>query len=94
MESFANQPPGSHFVLRNQFLKMAANFSEKSGIVLCRTSWGTWGQTIDDVQIEVNVPSGTKGKDVKCTIQPREISLSVHGESVFKARRYATLNGR
>ena len=64
---------------------MAAHFDEKSGIVLCRTSWGTWGQTVDDVQIEVDVAKGTKGRDVKCTIQPKEISLSVHGETVFKA---------
>lgn len=40
---------------------------------------------MDDVQIEVDVAKGTKGRDVKCTIQPKEISLSVHGETVFKA---------
>jgi len=66
-----------------------AHFDEKSGLVQCRTSWGTWGQTVDDVQIEVNVEKGTKSRDVKCTIQPREIALSVRGERVFKARRYA-----
>ena len=66
-----------------------AHFDEKSGLVQCRTSWGTWGRTVDDVQIEVNVEKGTKSKDVKCTIQPKEIALSVRGERVFKARRYA-----
>ena len=43
---------------------------------------------MDDVQIEVNVEKGTKSRDVKC-IQPKEIALSVRGERVFKARRYA-----
>ena len=57
-----------------------AHFDEKSGLVQCRTSWGTWGRTVDDVQIEVNVEKGTKSKDVKCTIQPKEIALSVRGE--------------
>ena len=49
---------------------------------------GHLGTNRDDVQIEVNVEKGTKSRDVKC-IQPKEIALSVRGERVFKARRYA-----
>ena len=66
-----------------------AHFDERLGLVQCRNSWGTWGQTVDDVQIEVNVEKGTKSRDVKYTMQPKEIALSVRGERVFKARQYA-----
>ena len=59
-----------------------AHFDEKSGLVQCRTSWGTWGQTVDDVQIEVNVEKGTKSRDVKCTIQPKEIAVCPRRESL------------
>lgn len=85
-----SSPMAAMFQLRNSISSKMAHFDEKSGLVLCRTPWGTWGQTVDDVQIEVNVAKGTKSRDVKCTIRPKEIVLSVHGETVFKARRYAT----
>ena len=82
------QPLSGHLWLCAILYRMA-HFDEKSGLVQCRTSWGTWGQTVDNVQIEVNVEKGTKSRDVKCTIQPKEIALSVRGERVFKARWYA-----
>eukprot|EP01036_Dinobryon_divergens_P025589 gene25590-34153_t len=38
-----------------------------------------WTQTLKDLTVYVDVGKGTRGKDVKCTIQPRKIVLSVKG---------------
>ena len=63
---------------------MAANFEEKSGLVSCYTSWGSWGQTVEEVHVEVNVNPGTKAKDIKCQIQPKDVFLSVAGKTILK----------
>ncbi|EDO28204.1 predicted protein [Nematostella vectensis] len=31
---------------------MADHFDERSGVVPCKTSWGSWAQTIDEIFIE------------------------------------------
>lgn len=38
-----------------------------------------WTQTLKDLTVYVDVGKGTRGKDVKCSIQPRKIYLSVKG---------------
>ncbi|XP_001631051.2 nudC domain-containing protein 2 [Nematostella vectensis] len=63
---------------------MADHFDERSGVVPCKTSWGSWAQTIDEIFIEVDLPEGTRGKDVKCVIKPTHISCVVKGNEVFK----------
>lgn len=61
-----------------------SDFDERSGIVACETEWGRWWQTMDDVTVEIDVLSGTKAKDIKCTIRPTWISVSVSGNIVFE----------
>ena len=61
-----------------------ANFDERSGVVYCKTPWGQWGQTIEEVFIEMDVPQGTKSRDVKCKIKANSISLTVNNNDVFK----------
>jgi len=61
-----------------------SNFDERSGIVACETEWGRWWQTVDDVTVEIHVLSGTKAKDIKCTIKPTWISVTVSGNLVFE----------
>ena len=61
-----------------------SHFDERSGTVPCKTPWGTWTQTVEEVFIEVDVPEGTKGKDIVCNIHPNNISLSVSGKEIFK----------
>lgn len=61
-----------------------SDFDEKSGIVACETEWGRWWQTMDDVTVEIHVLLGTKAKDIKCTIRPTWISISVSGSLVFE----------
>ena len=64
--------------------KMADHFDEKSGIVPSKTPWGNWAQTIDEVFIEVNVPKGTKGREITCVIKPKSIAFTLKGQELFK----------
>ena len=61
-----------------------SDFDERSGIVQCKTPWGSWAQTMEEVVVEVDVPAGTRSRDVRCSIQPRSIALSVVGKEIFK----------
>ena len=63
---------------------MADHFDEKSGVVPSKTSWGNWAQTIDEVFIEVNVPKGTKGREISCDIKPKGIKFCLKGQEFFK----------
>lgn len=61
-----------------------SNFDEKSGLVYCKTPWGQWAQTIEEVFVEVNVPEGTRSRDVKCDIKAQSIRLLVHDKELIK----------
>ena len=39
--------------------------------------WYMWGQTSQEVVVVVKVPLETKGKDIRCSIQPRTLDLHV-----------------
>lgn len=63
---------------------MSVHFEEKSGVVPCKTPWGSWYQTIEEVFIEVDVPHGTSAKEVKCRLGSKDIELHVKGKEIFK----------
>ena len=42
-----------------------SNFDERS-VVPSSTPWGSWYQTIEEVVIEVDIPLGTRSRDIKC----------------------------
>lgn len=63
---------------------MSVHFEERSGVIPCKTPWGSWYQTMEEVFIEVSVPHGTSAKEVKCHLGSRDIELSVRGKEVFK----------
>ncbi|KAM9833402.1 nudC domain-containing protein 2 [Syngnathus typhle] len=65
---------------------MSVHFDERSGLVPCQTSWGSWSQTMEEVFIEVNVPPGTSAKEVKCHLATRDIELNVKGIEIIKGR--------
>ncbi|XP_042560853.1 nudC domain-containing protein 2 [Clupea harengus] len=69
---------------------MSVNFEEKSGAVPCNTSWGSWYQTMEEVFVEVNVPVGTRAKEVKCTLGSKQAELCVKGQEVFKGKLFGT----
>ena len=60
------------------------NFEEKSGLTTCKTSWGNWGQTIEDIHIEVNLKKGTSAKSISCTIETSHLTIKVNGCIVIK----------
>ena len=61
-------------------------FEEKSGLVVNKTDWGSWAQTIDDVVIEINVSKDTRAKDVRCHIMPKSLTVFVRGAEIIKVR--------
>lgn len=67
---------------------MSSHFDEKSGLVRCYTTWGWWSQTIEEIIIEVNVPEGTIGNDITCSIEPHNIVLHEHGNEIIKVLRF------
>ena len=63
-----------------------SNFDEKSGVEYSQSEWGQWGQTIDEVFVEVNVPPGTTAREVRCHIKPSSLSVAVKDKEIIKAR--------
>lgn len=63
---------------------MSAPFEERSGLVPCATPWGCWYQTMEEVFVEVNVPQGTRARDVECSLKSRHLALTVAGKEVLK----------
>lgn len=63
---------------------MADHFDERSGVVNSITPWGRWAQTIDEIFIEIDVPAGTRGKDVKCDIKTKNLTCTVCGKEIIK----------
>ena len=61
-----------------------SHFDEKSGVVYCHTPWGQWGQTMEEVTVEVEVPEGTKTRDLRCDIKPRSLSIIVNKKDVVR----------
>lgn len=59
-----------------------AHFDEKSGVVQCPTPWGCWYQTMDEVVVEINVPEGTKSKEVKAKFGGNSLTCSVHNVDI------------
>ncbi|XP_049441151.1 nudC domain-containing protein 2 [Epinephelus fuscoguttatus] len=69
---------------------MSVHFEERSGVVPCKTPWGSWYQTMEEVFIEVNVPHGTSAKEVKCRLGSRDIELHVKGKEIIKGKLFDT----
>ena len=63
-----------------------SDFDERSGLVYCKTPWGQWAQTVEDVVIEVKLQHSARARDVVCDIKPRYLSVIVAGIEIFKAK--------
>ena len=68
-----------------------SNFDERSGMVYCQTSWGQWGQTIEEVFIELDVTEGTKARDIRCDIKPKAISVTVNNKLLIQVDKISLL---
>ncbi|XP_073476934.1 nudC domain-containing protein 2 [Aquarana catesbeiana] len=67
---------------------MSVHFEEKSGLVPCKTPWGCWYQTMEEVFIEVQVPAGTQSRDVRCRLGIRDLTLAVRDKQILEGRLY------
>lgn len=65
-----------------------SNFDERSGVIYCKTPWGQWAQTIDEIFIEVQVTGIIRAKDICCEIKPKFISVTIKNEVLFKVRQW------
>ena len=61
-----------------------SHFDEKGGVVAKEETWGRWWQTAEEIHIEVELPGGTKSKELKVTIKSKEIELVVREQEVLK----------
>ncbi len=71
-------------VIASDVSSMSVYFEERSGEISCKTAWGSWSQTMEEVFIEVHVPPGTSAKDIKCDICSKQIELRVKDLQIFK----------
>ncbi|KAK7138289.1 hypothetical protein R3I94_013801 [Phoxinus phoxinus] len=69
---------------------MSVHFEERSGVIPCKTAWGSWYQTMEEVFIEVNVPPGTSAKEIKCNIGSKQIELRVKDQQIFKGKLFGS----
>ncbi|XP_056106252.1 nudC domain-containing protein 2 [Rhinichthys klamathensis goyatoka] len=69
---------------------MSVHFEERSGVIPCKTAWGSWYQTMEEVFIEVNVPLGTSAKEIKCNIGSKQIELRVKDQQIFKGKLFGS----
>eukprot|EP00096_Caligus_rogercresseyi_P010522 TRINITY_DN3875_c0_g1_i1.p1 TRINITY_DN3875_c0_g1~~TRINITY_DN3875_c0_g1_i1.p1 ORF type:complete len:167 (+),score=57.85 TRINITY_DN3875_c0_g1_i1:46-546(+) len=67
------------------------NFDETSGTVNCKTDWGEWYQTLEEVVILVNLEPDTKSKDISLDIKPKKIVCKVKGKLVFEGAPFETV---
>ncbi|BFZ15117.1 hypothetical protein BsWGS_18156 [Bradybaena similaris] len=65
-----------------------AHFDERSGVIPCKTEWGQWWQTVDEVYVEINSSAELKAKEIKCTITPKRIRVEVKGNLIFEGDLY------
>ncbi|XP_071452837.1 nudC domain-containing protein 2-like isoform X2 [Hetaerina americana] len=72
-------------------LEDLSHFDERSGIVPCATPWGRWWQTVQEVNIEVNIPNGTKSKEIKVKLSSNEIECLVMNQLVFKGKLFGVV---
>lgn len=67
---------------------MSCNFEEKSGLVTTKTGWGNWGQTLEEILIEVDLGREARSRDIKCAIKTRYLSLHMGGECLIQVWYY------
>ena len=61
-----------------------ADFDERSGIVACKTSWGLWFQTLDEVSMEISVDNSLKPKEVSVVCQQKHLTVKIRNSSLIE----------
>ncbi|XP_077984319.1 nudC domain-containing protein 2-like [Glandiceps talaboti] len=60
------------------------HFDERSGHVPCKTPWGQWYQTMEEVYVEVELEEGTRAKEIAVEFKTKQISVVVRGQQLIK----------
>jgi len=69
-----------------------ANFDEKSGVVPCKTEWGTWHQSMDEVVVMIDVAQGTSARDLTVKIAATSLEFKTkNGDTAFKGKLFASV---
>jgi len=63
-----------------------SHFDESSGIVPCQTPWGQWYQTVEEVYVLVDLPTGTKAKSLDVKLKPESVSVSLNKSFIFAGK--------
>ena len=63
-----------------------SNFEDRHGLesIACNTPWGRWHQTPEEVFVEIDLPAGTKARDIKCDIRSRSLNVIVKNENIIE----------
>lgn len=68
-----------------------ADFDERSGIVACKTSWGLWFQTLDEVSMEISVDNSLKPKEVSVVCQQKHLTVKIRNSSLIEVCCYKNI---
>lgn len=81
----------NHHHISHLYNMSVSHFQEKSGTVPCKTPWGRWWQSVQEVAIEVELTEGTRAKDVKVDVKPNYIKCMVKGTVTFEGKLCRTV---
>ena len=62
------------------------HFDETAGAIPCPTPWGHWYQTVEEVYVLVDLPTGTKAKQLDVKIRPESVSVSLDKCVIFTGK--------
>jgi len=65
-----------------------SDFEERSGIIACTTEWGKWYQTLEDVNLEIDLNPGTRGREVKVDITSTRLHCQIRATVIIKGRLF------
>jgi len=72
---------------------MAADWEAKAGTIDVKTPKYTWTQTIDEVHVLINIPPGTRAKDILLDVNEKKLHVSIKStkEVILQGSLYATV---
>ncbi|RZF38812.1 hypothetical protein LSTR_LSTR000515 [Laodelphax striatellus] len=70
-----------------------SHFDERRGVIKCKTSFGSWWQTVGEVHIAINIPKETRSKDVKIVVSPKHLKCTVLNKVLLEGELFETVRG-
>ncbi|XP_059141086.1 nudC domain-containing protein 2-like [Physella acuta] len=69
-----------------------SDFDERSGVIRCKTEWGCWWQTIDEVTIEIHSDTELKSKQIECKTKVKHIQVKINGTIILEGDLYEAVH--